>query len=69
MSKVARAPMIIESTRAAEFTILQNTHAWISKTSNLTFLGTVTRDFYDRTSNNLIRTEDTKLDANNRLGL
>jgi hypothetical protein len=69
MAEVTRASMIIESTRAAEFSILQNTHAGIGEATDLPFLSAVTRDFYDRASYNLIRTEDTKLDANNRLRL
>jgi hypothetical protein len=65
MAEVTRAPMIIESTRAAEFSIFQNTHAGIGEATDLPFLSAVTRDFYDRASYNLVRTEDTKLDANN----
>jgi hypothetical protein len=68
MTKVARAAVIVETARPTEFAILKDTHAGICQATDLAFLGVGRRNLHHRTPDNFFRSEDGKLDANQRLG-
>ena len=69
MTEMAGTAVIIETTGATEFAVLQYTHARIGQAADFAFLCAVTGDFDDGATHNLIRAEDTELYANNRFGL
>ncbi len=68
MTKVARAAVIVETTRTTELSILEDSHTGIRKTADLAFLGVGRRNLHHRAPDNLIRAKDGKLDANQCLG-
>jgi hypothetical protein len=72
MSKVTGAAMIGLTTGATYFTIIKYTHARIKQTSNLwliSLMRLLRRDLHHRAAFNLLRREDTELDANNGLDI
>jgi hypothetical protein len=69
VTEVSGTPMVVEPTGPAQFSVFQYTHSGIREPTNLTLLGTMGSDFHDGTPRNLIRTEDTELNAYNRLRL
>jgi hypothetical protein len=72
VSKVAGAAMICLAAGAADFSIVQNTHAWIKQASNfglISFIGCLRSNLHHRAPLNLLRREDAELDAHNRLDI
>jgi hypothetical protein len=65
MTEVAGALMVIETTGAAELAVLQDTHAGIRETPNLTVLRAVVRHLHHGASCDLIGSKHTELNANN----
>jgi hypothetical protein len=72
VSKVAGAAMIRLAAGAADFSIVQNAHAWIKQASNfglIPFIGCLCSNLHHRAPLNLLRREDAELDAHDRLDI
>jgi hypothetical protein len=72
VSKVAGAAMIRLAAGAADFSIVQNTHAWIKQASNfwlISFISDVRSNLHYGAPFNLLRREDAELDAHDRLDI
>jgi hypothetical protein len=67
MTEVAGTIVVVLTTCTAYFPVLQDAHTGIEEASQLALGDRGGSYFTYRATNNLIRTEDTKLDAYNRL--
>ena len=68
MTKVTRAVIVGLAARTALLSILQDAHTGVKETTNLgliTLIGIVGSNFNHRTFLNLVRAENTELDAQN----
>jgi hypothetical protein len=62
---MTRTLMIVETAGATELAVLQYAHSRICESTDFALLSAVRRDFYHRTSRDLIGAEHTELDADN----
>jgi hypothetical protein len=72
MTKVTGASVIGLAAGTTCLAIVQNTHTGIKESTNLRFISFICilrGDFYDGTSLNLLRTENSELNPNNRFNL
>ncbi len=67
MTEVSWTIVVVLATSPAHFAILQYAHARVKETTELPLRCGRGGDLADRATNDLLRTEDTELDADNRL--